>query len=83
MVIRWVAFFVLIFFLIFYGLPSLRSGILEWGASTNSKTSGFAIYLSDCRHFVPASLSGGLQPVQKPMASPFIYRIAVTSFRHP
>jgi hypothetical protein len=29
---------------LFIGLPSLRSGILEWGASTRSKTNGFAIY---------------------------------------
>jgi hypothetical protein len=28
----------------FVGLPSLRSGIPVWGASTISKTSGFATY---------------------------------------
>jgi len=28
---------------------------------------------SDCRRLAPASLGGGLQPVQKPVASPLIF----------
>jgi hypothetical protein len=33
----------------------------------------FIVNLSDCRRYAPASLSGWLQPAQKPVASPLIY----------
>ena len=36
---------------------------------------------SDCRRFAPASLCGGLQPVQKPVASPLIFLFSIYSLK--